>query len=49
MRGSNWDDALKQLDVLICTPSILAKYHPTQLPRVKVVATAGEASAQRFA
>ncbi|KAJ4250659.1 hypothetical protein NW762_011918 [Fusarium torreyae] len=42
LRGSNWEPTLEQIDVLICTPTILSKYHPTQFPRIKTVATAGE-------
>ncbi|KAF4986213.1 hypothetical protein FGRMN_10949 [Fusarium graminum] len=40
LRGSNWEPALQQIDVLICTPTILSKYHPAQFPRIKTVATA---------
>lgn len=43
-RPDNW-----QLDVLICTPSILSKYHPKQYPKIKVVATAGEPTSQDLA
>ncbi|KAF4959947.1 hypothetical protein FGADI_1450 [Fusarium gaditjirri] len=42
LRGSDWEPTLQQIDVLICTPTILSKYHPTQYPRIKTVATAGE-------
>ncbi|KAI0129616.1 AMP-binding enzyme [Xylariales sp. AK1849] len=49
LRGSNWDQALREIDVLICTPSILAKYSPEMYPDIKVVATAGEPSGQRIA
>lgn len=49
MRGSKWDEALQQIDVLICTPSILAKYSPAIYPNIKVVATAGEPSGQKLA
>ncbi|KAK8101835.1 non-ribosomal peptide synthetase [Apiospora kogelbergensis] len=49
MRGSKWEPALEQVDVLICTPSILAKYSPEAYPSIKVVATAGEPSGQRIA
>ncbi|KAK6080406.1 AMP-binding enzyme [Seiridium cupressi] len=49
LRGSNWDQALREIDVLICTPSILAKYNPVMYPNIKVVATAGEPSGQRIA
>lgn len=49
LRGSNWMRALKQIEVLICTPSILAQWDPKALPNIKVVATAGEASNQKLA
>ncbi|RBA21904.1 hypothetical protein FPRO05_00251 [Fusarium proliferatum] len=49
MRGSEWSKALKQIDVLICTPSILSKYSPEDFPRMKTVATAGEPSSQQLA
>ncbi|RGP71640.1 non-ribosomal peptide synthetase [Fusarium longipes] len=49
LRGSNWDSTLQQIDVLICTPTILSKYHPTQFPRIKTVATAGEPTTRRLA
>jgi hypothetical protein len=32
----------KQLEVLICTPTILAKYEPQDYPNIKTIATAGE-------
>ncbi|KAL9565617.1 hypothetical protein ACKAV7_009799 [Fusarium commune] len=49
MRSSNWSKALQQIDILICTPSILAKHDPQDCPNLKVVATAGEPSSQRLA
>ncbi|KAL2755315.1 hypothetical protein ACRALDRAFT_1076991 [Sodiomyces alcalophilus JCM 7366] len=49
LRGSNWVEALQQMDVLICTPSILAKYNPEDYPNIRTVATAGEPSSQRLA
>ncbi|KAK6225436.1 AMP-binding enzyme [Colletotrichum tabaci] len=38
-----------QAQVLICTPSILAKYDPREYSNIKVAATAGEPSSQRLA
>ena len=35
-----------QIDVLICTPSILSLKTPEEFPNIKVVATAGERSNQ---
>ncbi|KAM0304781.1 hypothetical protein ACHAPM_002894 [Fusarium culmorum] len=49
LRGSNWSKALKELDVLICTPSILSKQNPEDYPKLKTVATAGEPSCQQLA
>ncbi|KAG8360258.1 hypothetical protein FVEN_g1908 [Fusarium venenatum] len=49
LRGSNWESTLQQIDVLICTPTILSRYHPTQFPRIKAVATAGEPTTKRLA
>ncbi|CAG9939501.1 unnamed protein product [Clonostachys rosea f. rosea IK726] len=49
LRGSKWQSALSQIDVLICTPSILAKYEPSEFPNIKVAATAGEPSSQKLA
>lgn len=31
-----------QVEVLICTPSILSKFHPEDFPNLQTVATAGE-------
>ncbi|KAK2674332.1 ANL, N-terminal domain [Fusarium oxysporum f. sp. vasinfectum] len=47
LRGSDWSKALKEIDVLICTPSILSKQNPQDFPRLKTVATAGEPSSQQ--
>ncbi|KAH6988199.1 AMP-binding enzyme [Ilyonectria sp. MPI-CAGE-AT-0026] len=49
LRGSNWQKALQEIDVLVCTPSILAKYTPADYPNIKLVATAGEPSSQKLA
>ncbi|KAL2809216.1 hypothetical protein BJX63DRAFT_435352 [Aspergillus granulosus] len=49
VRGSDWIMALKQIDTLICTPSILAKYNPHDFPNIKCVATAGEPCPQNLA
>ncbi|KFA68354.1 hypothetical protein S40285_02485 [Stachybotrys chlorohalonatus IBT 40285] len=49
LRGSDWRAALSEIEVLICTPSILAKYDPQDFPKIKVVATAGEPSSPRLA
>ncbi|GJC83630.1 adenylate-forming reductase 06235 [Colletotrichum liriopes] len=56
LRGSKWEPCLREASfylmnahVLICTPSILAKYDPREYSNIKVVATAGEPSSQRLA
>ncbi|ODA81117.1 hypothetical protein RJ55_04080 [Drechmeria coniospora] len=49
VRGSNWEPTIQEIDVLICTPTILSKYHPIQYPRIKTVATAGEPTSQDLA
>ncbi|KAL4945831.1 hypothetical protein BDV06DRAFT_229725 [Aspergillus oleicola] len=49
LRGSDWSSALKTIDTLICTPSILNRYSPSQFPNIKCVATAGEPCPQSLA
>ncbi|RYO98998.1 hypothetical protein DL766_000429 [Monosporascus sp. MC13-8B] len=49
IRGSDWRLALSQINTLICTPSILAKYDPQEFPNIRTVATAGEPISQRLA
>ncbi|KAH8736610.1 hypothetical protein BGZ61DRAFT_503019 [Ilyonectria robusta] len=49
IRGSDWTCTLKEIDILICTPTILSLYNPQDYPRLKTVATAGEPSSQRLA
>ncbi|RDA93987.1 hypothetical protein CP533_5008 [Ophiocordyceps camponoti-saundersi (nom. inval.)] len=52
VRGSEWESTIRQrhqLDVLICTPSILSKYSPEEYGNIKVVATAGEPTSQDLA
>ncbi|KAL8401000.1 hypothetical protein RB594_001135 [Gaeumannomyces avenae] len=49
LRGSDWLPTIREIDVLICTPSILSKYDPLTFPNIKIVATAGEPSNQRLA
>ncbi|KAH7176237.1 hypothetical protein EDB81DRAFT_836340 [Dactylonectria macrodidyma] len=48
-RGSDWQKVLQEVDVLMCTPSILAKYNPVRYPNIQVAATASEPSSQRLA
>ncbi|KAK1472425.1 AMP-binding enzyme [Colletotrichum cuscutae] len=47
LRGSKWEPCLRETQVLICTPSILAKYDPREYSNIRVAATAGEPSSQR--
>ncbi|KAH7136202.1 AMP-binding enzyme [Dactylonectria macrodidyma] len=49
IRSSKWDQTLREIDTLICTPGILSRYTPEQYPNIKMVATAGEASWQSLA
>ncbi|KAF7562593.1 hypothetical protein G7046_g1545 [Stylonectria norvegica] len=49
LRGAEWKTALREIDVLICTPTILSKYHPAEFPRIKTIATAGEPTTQSLA
>ncbi|KAH6853273.1 AMP-binding enzyme [Chaetomium sp. MPI-CAGE-AT-0009] len=49
IRGSDWAPTLKEIDVLICTPSILSLKANDEYPNIKVVATAGEPSNQLLA
>ncbi|KAL3496559.1 hypothetical protein BJX62DRAFT_221887 [Aspergillus germanicus] len=48
LRGSDWKAALKEIDTLICTPSILARYDPSEFPNIRCVATAGEPCPQNI-
>ena len=48
LRGSNWRETLKEVDVLICTPTILSEYDPVDFPNIKFIATAGERLQQRY-
>ncbi|KAK3299882.1 AMP-binding enzyme [Chaetomium fimeti] len=49
IRGSDWVPTLKEIDTLICTPSILSLKATEEFPNIKVVATAGEPSNQLLA
>ncbi|OAA69728.1 AMP-dependent synthetase/ligase [Cordyceps fumosorosea ARSEF 2679] len=49
IRGSDWEPTMSQIDILICTPSILAKYPPQKYRNIKVAATAGEPTTQSLA
>ncbi|TQV94178.1 NRPS-like enzyme [Cordyceps javanica] len=49
IRGSEWEPTMRQIDVLICTPSILSKYPPHKYRNIRVVATAGEPTTQSLA
>lgn len=44
-----WVSVLKSVDVVIATPSILARYDPVDFPNIKYVATAGEPCPQALA
>lgn len=49
IRGWDWEPTISQIDVLICTPSILSKYQPQKYPNIKIAATAGEPTTQALA
>ncbi|EAW13731.1 putative NRPS-like enzyme [Aspergillus clavatus NRRL 1] len=49
LRGSDWHAALRQIDTLICTPSILNRYRPEDYPNIRCIATAGEPCPQSLA
>ncbi|KAL5536502.1 hypothetical protein ACEPAF_324 [Sanghuangporus sanghuang] len=46
---SSWSEVLKQVDVVICTPSIIARFDAKEFQNIKVVATAGERCSQKLA
>lgn len=48
MRGSDWERTIREVDVLICTPSILSRYSPEQFPNLRTVATAGEPISAKY-
>ncbi|OCB91719.1 acetyl-CoA synthetase-like protein [Sanghuangporus baumii] len=41
---SSWSEVLKQVDVVICTPSIIARFDAKEFQNIKVVATAANNS-----
>ncbi|RMZ74524.1 non-ribosomal peptide synthetase [Pyrenophora seminiperda CCB06] len=49
MRGSDWKATLSQVDTLISTPSILAKYPKRSYPNIKHIASGGEPCPQALA
>ncbi|KAF2034561.1 acetyl-CoA synthetase-like protein [Setomelanomma holmii] len=49
MRGSDWAITLNEVDTLIFTPSILAKYRRSSYPNIKTVVTGGEPCPQSLA
>ncbi|KAL4934674.1 putative NRPS-like enzyme [Aspergillus undulatus] len=49
LRGSDWCEALRRIDSLICTPSILSRFSPDEFPNIRCVATAGEPCPQSLA
>lgn len=48
MRGSDWEKTIREVEILICTPSILSRYSPEQFPNLRTVATAGEPISARY-
>ncbi|KAF1920256.1 hypothetical protein BDU57DRAFT_552695 [Ampelomyces quisqualis] len=49
MRGSEWKATLSEVDTLVSTPSILAKYEPSAFPNIKSIAVGGEHCSQTLA
>ena len=49
VRTSSWEDTLREIDVLISTPSILSKWRREQYPNIKTVVTGGEPCPQSLA
>jgi amino acid adenylation domain-containing protein len=49
VRTSSWEDTLREIDVLISTPSILSKWRREQFPNIKTVVTGGEPCPQSLA
>ncbi|KAF1998049.1 acetyl-CoA synthetase-like protein [Amniculicola lignicola CBS 123094] len=49
IRGSNWEETLREIDTLIATPSILASHRRRSFPNIKTVVTGGEACPQSLA
>lgn len=46
---SHWEPILKSVQVIVVTPSILARFDPAQFPGIVTVATAGERCSQELA
>lgn len=42
LRSSNWNMCLKQIDTMIATPSVLAKFKQEDYPNIKTIAVGGE-------
>ncbi|KAF2683283.1 acetyl-CoA synthetase-like protein [Lentithecium fluviatile CBS 122367] len=49
IRGSDWEETLRQVDVFISTPTILSKYRRSQFPNIKTVVSGGEPCPQSLA
>jgi hypothetical protein len=47
--SKDWKTALKNVDIVIATPSILGPHDPEDYPNIKSVATAGEVCPQTLA
>ncbi|KAI0086471.1 nonribosomal peptide synthetase 12 [Irpex rosettiformis] len=48
-RSKEWQAVLKAVDIVIATPSIIARHDPADYPNIKVLATAGEPMPQPVA
>ncbi|KAF2280966.1 acetyl-CoA synthetase-like protein [Westerdykella ornata] len=49
IRDRNWEDTLREVDVVITTPSILSKYRRKDYPNIKTVVSGGEPCPQSLA
>jgi len=47
--SKDWKTALKNMDIVIATPSILGSHEPDDYPNIKYIATAGEVCPQSLA
>ncbi|KAF2112839.1 hypothetical protein BDV96DRAFT_145094 [Lophiotrema nucula] len=49
LRGSRWEDTLREIDTLISTPSILSRYRRDSYPNIRTIVTGGEPCPQALA
>ncbi|KAF2757344.1 putative NRPS-like enzyme [Pseudovirgaria hyperparasitica] len=49
MRGSDWVETLREIEILVATPTILARFDPQDYPNIRVVASRGDQMLQSTA